>query len=113
MNKKSTNELDALLRDMNPKDLDIYYKENRNSMNEEKTFTYYLKDVIQAKNIRLKDVYSFAGLSESYGEQILNMRKHTKDRGCNYPFVCSRATYAGRDKPGVEALWDAAFICEG
>ena len=51
MNKKSTNELDALLRDMNPKDLDIYYKENRNSMNEEKTFTYYLKDVIQAKNI--------------------------------------------------------------
>lgn len=49
MNKKSTNELDALLRDMNPKDLDNYYKENRDSMNTEKTFTYYVKDVIQEK----------------------------------------------------------------
>ncbi len=91
MNKKSTNELDALLRDMNPKDLDNYYKENRDSMNTEKTFTYYVKDVIQEKNIRLKDVYSFAGLSESYGEQILNMRKHTKDRD-----VVIRLCVAGR-----------------
>ncbi len=49
MNKKSTNELDALLRDMNPKDLDNYYKENRDSMNTGKTFTYYVKDVIQEK----------------------------------------------------------------
>ena len=82
MNKKSTNELDALLRDMNPKDLDNYYKENRDSMNTEKTFTYYVKDVIQEKNIRLK---------ESYGEQILNMRKHTKDRD-----VIIRLCVAGR-----------------
>ena len=60
-------------------------------MNTGKTFTYYVKDVIQEKNIRLKDVYSFAGLSESYGEQILNMRKHTKDRD-----VIIRLCVAGR-----------------
>lgn len=58
MNKKSTNELDALLRDMNPKDLDIYYKENRNSMNEEKTFTYYLKDVFQERDSHIFFIYT-------------------------------------------------------
>lgn len=91
MNKKATNELDALLQDLEPKDLDDYYRENRDSMNVEKTFTYYMKDVIQEKNIRLKDVYGFAGLSESYGEQILNMRKHTKNRD-----VIIRLCVAGR-----------------
>lgn len=80
MNKKVTNELDELLKSMKLKDLEQYYKENCASMNAEKAFTYYMKDIIQGKNIRLKDVYGLAGFSESYGEQILNMRKHTKNR---------------------------------
>ena len=28
--------------------------------------------------------------------------KAYKRQGCNYSFVCSRATYSGRDKPGVK-----------
>ena len=47
---------------------------------EKKGFYYYMKDVLDEKNIKLKDVYSFAGVSESYGSKILTMEKHTKDR---------------------------------
>ena len=35
---------------------------------------------ISLKNIKLKDVYSFAGVSESYGSKILTMEKHTANR---------------------------------
>nr|MCR5487257.1 hypothetical protein [Lachnospiraceae bacterium] len=45
-----------------------------------KAFYYYMKDVLDEKAIKLKDVYSFAGVSESYGSKILTMEKHTKDR---------------------------------
>ena len=63
-------------------------KENRYYIAEtSKAFTYYMKDVIDKKNLAFchsklyyKDIYSFAGVSESYGEKILNMEKHTKNR---------------------------------
>lgn len=32
------------------------------------------------RKICLKDIYSIASVSESYGEKILNMEKHTKNR---------------------------------
>lgn len=88
MKEKTTNELDELLKEMNPNDLDKYYKENNEYMaNDRKSFSYYMKDVIAKKNITfknhkmcLKDIYSIAGVSESYGEKIMNMEKHTKNR---------------------------------
>ena len=43
-------------------------------------FYYYYKDVIDDKNIKLKDVYSFAGMSESYGGKIIRMEKPTSNR---------------------------------
>lgn len=88
MQEKKTNELDELLRTMKPEQLEDYYEENRKYMaNGKKTFSYYMKDVLAEKNIILsnrkmclKDIYSIAGVSESYGEKILNMEKHTKNR---------------------------------
>ena len=43
-------------------------------------FYYYMKDIVEAKNIRFKDMYILAGVSESYGEKIIRMEKHTKSR---------------------------------
>ena len=81
MQKKPTNELNNLLENMKPSQLGSYLKENRRYMaDEKKAFYYYMKDVLEEKNIRLKDVYSFAGVSESYGSKILTMEKHTTDR---------------------------------
>jgi hypothetical protein len=81
MQKKPTDELNDLLENMKPDQLDSYLKDNSKYMaDEKKAFYYYMKDVLDEKNIKLKDVYSFAGVTESYGSKIVTMEKHTKDR---------------------------------
>lgn len=81
MQEKSTGEVEELLKEMKPGQLDVFYKENNCHMvDEKKAFYYYVKDVVESKNIRLKDMYSFAGISESYGEKIVRMERHTKNR---------------------------------
>ena len=81
MQKKPTDELNDLLENMKPDQLEAYFKDNEKYMaDEKKAFYYYMKDVLDEKNIKLKDVYSFAGVTESYGNKIFTMEKHTKDR---------------------------------
>ena len=81
MQEKVTDELDKILESVRPEQINIYYKNNRQYMAEgKKAFYYYMKDVLESKNILLKDVYSFAGVTESYGSKILTMEKHTKNR---------------------------------
>lgn len=81
MREKSTDELDELLENTAVSDLDKYIKDNREYLaDDKKSFYYYFKDVLEKKNIKLKDVYSFAGLSESYGGQIIRMEKHSANR---------------------------------
>ena len=66
---------------MKPEDIDTYLKENDKYMaDDKKAFYYYFKNVLDEKNIKLKDVYSFAGLSESYGSKLITMEKNTKSR---------------------------------
>ncbi len=81
MQRKKTDELNDLLENLKPDQLDTYFKNNEKYMADgKKSFYYYMKDVFDEKNIKLKDVYSFAGVSESYGSKILTMEKHTRDR---------------------------------
>jgi hypothetical protein len=81
MQRKQTDELNDLLENLKPDQLDTYFKNNEKYMSDgKKSFYYYMKDVFDEKNIKLKDVYSFAGVSESYGSKILTMEKHTRDR---------------------------------
>lgn len=81
MQEKPTNELDEMLGNMKPGELSGFYKENSKYLaDDKKAFYYYFKDVIESKNIFLKDVYSFAGVSESWGGKIITMEKHTKNR---------------------------------
>ena len=81
MQKKPTDELNDLLENMKPDQLEAYFKDNEKYMaDEKKAFYYYMKDVLDEKGIKLKDLYSFAGVTESYGSKILTMEKHTKDR---------------------------------
>ena len=81
MKPKPTTELDKLLEKMSPDKLDDYLKDNCKYLEYGgKAFYYYVKDVLDEKNIKLKDVYSFAGVSETYGSKIISMEKHTKSR---------------------------------
>ncbi|MCR4922889.1 MAG: hypothetical protein K5931_02640 [Lachnospiraceae bacterium] len=81
MEKKPTDELNDLLENIKPDQLDGYFRDNEKYMaDDKKAFYYYMKDVLDEKNIKLKDVYSFAGVTESYGSKIVTMEKHTKNR---------------------------------
>ena len=79
--EKSTDELDKQLENTKPGQLAGYYRENGKYMpDEKKGFYYYMKDVIESKNILLKEIYLQIDESESYGSKILSGEKHTKDR---------------------------------
>ena len=81
MKDKPTDELNGLLEQMKPDQLNSYFVNNKAYMaDEKKAFYFHMKDVLDKKNIKLKDVYSFAGVTESYGSKILTMEKHTKNR---------------------------------
>lgn len=81
MKQKPTNELNELLENAKPNQLEGYLKQNRQYLaNDPKAFYYYMKDVLDAKRIRLKEVYLAAGVSESFGSKIIRMEKHTTDR---------------------------------
>ncbi|MCR5092979.1 MAG: hypothetical protein K6B72_03300 [Lachnospiraceae bacterium] len=81
MQQIPTNELNDLLENMHPDQLDQYLRDNRQYLaDEKKGFYYYFKGVLDEKQIKLKDVYSFAGVTESYGSKIITMEKHTTDR---------------------------------
>ena len=81
MKEKPTDELNSLLSDISPNQLDDYLKENRSYMRDsEKAFYYYMKDTLADRGIKMKDVYLIADVSESYGGQIIRMEKHTSNR---------------------------------
>ncbi len=81
MEQKSTDELNDLLERTKPAQLDAYLKDNAEYLTKgKKSFYYYFKDVLDEKNVRLDDVYSFAGVSESYGGAIVRQERHTKNR---------------------------------
>ena len=81
MQSKPTDELNKLLENMKPDELDDYLVENQEYLaGDEKPFYDYMKRTIRNKGIKLKDVYQFAGFSESFGSKLLTQEKHTKDR---------------------------------
>lgn len=81
MQEKSTYEVEEILKSMRPDQLQQFYKDNSSSMiDEKKAFYYYMKDIVEAKRIFFKDIYIQSGVSESYGEQLMRMEKHTKNR---------------------------------
>ena len=81
MEKKPTSELDYLLENMKPKQLGMYYMDNKQYLiNGEKVFYYYMKDVLYEKGMKLKEVYLNAGISGGYGGKVIRMEKHSENR---------------------------------
>ncbi len=81
MNNRPTEELDQILAQTNPGKIGEYIKDNREYLADpRKGFSYYYKDVLDSKHIKLKDVYAQVGVTESYGSKIISAEKHTKSR---------------------------------
>ena len=81
MGEKRTEDLDELLRNMSPHGLSDFFKDNKKgNADERKGFSYFFKNTVEDKEIKLKDIYITAGVSESYGGKIISMEKHTTNR---------------------------------
>lgn len=81
IHEKNTNDIEKMLEGMKPAKLDEFYKENEKYMaDESKAFYYYMKDIMESKHCLFKDMYIRADVSQSYGEKIIRMEKHTKNR---------------------------------
>ncbi len=83
MTEKPTYELQEQLDKMCPEDLPKYFKDNKEDIRDsKKAFYYFMKDTLIDKGIYMKDVYTTAGVSESYGSKIISQEKHTTNRDC-------------------------------
>lgn len=82
MREKTTDKLNNLLINTDVRDFETFYENNKEFMKEsDRPFYDYFKAVLSEKNIRLKDVYIRADVSESYGGKIIRMEnKHTANR---------------------------------
>lgn len=81
MSDKSTSELGNILKSMKPNEIGVYLKENKSELKDDKRAFYdYFKETLARKRIMLKDVYSFAGVSDSWGGQIIRMESHSNER---------------------------------
>lgn len=81
MNNRPTEELDKILSETKPGKIGEYInKNNKYLADNDKGFYYYYRDVLDTKNILLKDIYAKIGVTESYGSKIVSMEKHTKNR---------------------------------
>lgn len=81
MGDKSTYELNKILENAKQKDIRSYLADNKENMkNSEKEFYYFFTDTLRKKGILLKEVYISAGVSESYGGQVVRMEKHAANR---------------------------------
>ena len=81
MKDKSTDDINKELQNINPDKLGQYYKDNRKYMvDDKKASYYYMKDTIEGKNIKMKDIYIAMGVSEKWGSSIFRQERHTKDR---------------------------------
>lgn len=49
-------------------------------IDEEKKFSYYIKDLIKEKGLTIKDVVYNCGESESYGRKVISQEKTAKNR---------------------------------
>ncbi|MCQ2532533.1 MAG: hypothetical protein MJ093_07495 [Saccharofermentans sp.] len=81
MEEIRTQDLDEMLKGVKVEELTSFTKDIAQYIERgDKAFYYYVKDVLDSKNIQLKEMYARADVSESYGSKIISMVKHTKDR---------------------------------
>ncbi len=85
---KPTDELESILANTKPSEVAAFIEKNKEYMvvgdekHKVKKFYIYYTDTIRLHKVKLKEAYSYAGLSDSFGSKIVREEKHTTDRDC-------------------------------
>lgn len=79
--KKKTGELDKVLGNLNPDEIQEYIDKNTDSIfMDELAFSEYMKDMFRIKGYTQQEVFLRADMPERYGYKIISMEKHTVQR---------------------------------
>ncbi len=77
--KKSTKELENILKNIHPEDVNEYLNEEKDSLIGS-DFESYFKDCLRQKGLTLNKVFLRLDISDSYGYKLLSNQKHTTNR---------------------------------
>lgn len=78
---KITDRLENALTTTTPDKLDDFFENNWNDMLDgEREFTVFMRNTVKRKQLRWKDIYNAAGISEDYGQEVVGMRKPARSR---------------------------------
>lgn len=89
---KDTEELESVLGNTHPREIDSFFEKNKESMiDEEFPFGSYIKGKIKENDMRQQDVFLMADLPQRYGYKLLSGEKKTRQRD-----VILRICYASK-----------------
>lgn len=76
-----TDKLDNILKSASPEQLDNIINDNWDDLlDDDREFTKFMRGIIRRNKIKWKNVYIAAGVSESYGQKVVAMDTHPKNR---------------------------------
>ncbi|MCC8120696.1 MAG: hypothetical protein LIO42_01625, partial [Oscillospiraceae bacterium] len=81
MKPESTDELEHVLHDLGPEDIDDYLAAYADSLvDTPRPFASYLRAILRQKHLTQREVFERAGLSDRYGYRLLTQEKNTRQR---------------------------------
>ena len=78
--KKSTDELEEILRGTHPAKASQFLKQEEESFLDEKAFSSYMRMLIKKKNLQQQEIFLMADIPERYGYKLISEEKHTRQR---------------------------------
>lgn len=89
---KKTDELGKVLETVQPEEISQFLNDNWSDMlDDEREFTNFMRATVKKNGLKWKDIYTTVGISEDYGQEVIGMRKHAKNRD-----LILRFCFAGR-----------------
>lgn len=82
MEKKSTEELENILGNTTPDNIEAFLQEHSDNMiDQEKPFAKYLHQIVSRNGLTQQEVFIQADFPERFGYKLLSEEKRTKQRG--------------------------------
>ncbi|MBR1477024.1 MAG: hypothetical protein IJ608_03570 [Lachnospiraceae bacterium] len=81
MNKKTTEELNNILKSTHAENLGDYIQDNSESiLSKDRPFAEYMRLLIKEKGLKQQDIFLDADIPERYGYKLISEEKRTKQR---------------------------------
>lgn len=81
MYKKNTDELEGILMNTHPEDIERFVEDNADELADgDREFMHFMNEKIREKGLKKSDIYIAADISEGYGSKLITQEKTTRQR---------------------------------